>query len=55
MTRVSKKDRLKKCPRRPKKSGTKTGPKKDNLPEGFRVHNNAVEDASLGVFIPKLS
>lgn len=41
MTRVSKKDRLKNSPRRPKPAGKKSGPKKDNLPKGFKEHANA--------------
>ena len=42
MTRVSKKDRLKRCPRKPHYGSVKTGPLKDNLPKGFKEHANVL-------------
>ena len=55
MTRVSKKDRLKRCPRKPRYGSVKTGPKKDNLPKGFKEHANVFTgEASQTVFIPKV-
>ena len=52
MTRVGKKEeRRNQSPRRPRLAGTKTGPKKDNLPKGFKEHPNAVEGQ---MFIPKV-
>ncbi len=54
MTRISKKSRLKNCPRKHKAAATKTGSKKDNLSLGYREHGNAVEgDAALGIFVGK--
>jgi len=41
MVRISKKDRLKRCPRKPSYGSTKTGPLKDKLPKGFKEHENA--------------
>jgi len=41
--------------RRPRKAGTKTGPKKDNLPEGFKKHVNSLSDSlAKQAFIPKI-
>ncbi|MCB1082390.1 MAG: hypothetical protein KDK63_04525 [Chlamydiia bacterium] len=55
MTRVSKKDRLKRCPRKPHYGSVKTGPLKDNLPKGFKEHVNVFGgEASHSVFIPKI-
>ena len=55
MTRVSKKDRLKRCPRKPTYGSTKTGPKKDNLPKGFKEHSNVFTgEVAHGTFIPKI-
>ncbi|MCB1111013.1 MAG: hypothetical protein KDK64_08520 [Chlamydiia bacterium] len=55
MTRISKKDRLKRCPRKPSYGSVKTGPKKDNLPKGFKEHVNVFTgEASQTVFIPKV-
>ena len=42
-------------PRKHKAPQPKTGPKKDNLPNGFKEHENAVEgDFAKAVFIPKI-
>jgi len=43
MTRVSKQqERRNRCPRKRKAPSPKTGTLKDNLPEGYRVHENTV-------------
>ena len=54
MTRISKKaSRRAICPKKLKKSfNIKTGAKKDNLPKGFKEHQNALKDNSA--FIPKV-
>lgn len=52
MTRMSKQARRRAVsPRRPRLNGPKTGPKKDNLPRGFKEHDNAL---SAEGFIPKI-
>lgn len=53
MTRVSKQGRRRAVsPRKHKTPTVKTGPKKDNLPKGYKPHENAVSDG-MQVFIPK--
>ena len=53
MTRIGKKEeRRNRSPRRPKIAGKKTGPKKDNLPKGYREHANAHQGGDA--FIPKV-
>lgn len=58
MTRMSKQqERRSVSPRKHKKiSSIKTGPLKDNLQEGYKVHVNAIEEESLKskIFIPKV-
>lgn len=56
MTRISKQsERRAQSPRKHRAASTKTGPKKDNLPKGFREHENAVEATGASqVFIPKV-
>lgn len=56
MTRISKKDRNKRCPRKPRYGALKTGPKKDKLPKGYKEHSNAYSsDAAIAsMFIPKI-
>ncbi|NGX57591.1 MAG: hypothetical protein K940chlam3_00484 [Chlamydiae bacterium] len=56
MTRMSKQDKRRAIsPRRPRMPSEKTGPKKDNLPKGFKEHANALEgDIATTVFIPKI-
>jgi hypothetical protein len=56
MTRVGKQEeRRARSPRRPRRAGPKTGPKKDNLPKGFREHSNALEgEQAVGCFIGKV-
>lgn len=52
MVRISKKaERKAQSPRRPSIAGEKTGPKKDNLPKGFREHTNCGDTER---FIPKI-
>lgn len=56
MVRISKQnERRNRSPRKAKNPSVKTGPLKDNLPSGFKMHENALtgEDASLA-FIPKI-
>lgn len=54
MTRISKKaQRRAVSPRKPKKGAQKTGSKKDNLPQGYKVHENAFTGEE-NVFIPKI-
>jgi hypothetical protein len=57
MVRISKQnERRNQSPRkhRPKLTES-TGPKADNLPEGFKVHANALEGEQAGLaFIPKI-
>ncbi|PCI78749.1 hypothetical protein COB21_00175 [Candidatus Aerophobetes bacterium] len=56
MVRISKKDRKKHCPRKPKIGSIKTGPKKDNLPKGFKEHGNIyVAKTTYPTFVPKIS
>jgi hypothetical protein len=53
MTRISKKsERRGISPRKAKKPAPKSGPKKDNLPKGFKEHDNACPEGSI--FIPKI-
>lgn len=55
MTRISKKNRLKRCPRKPRTGFVKTGSLKDQLPKGFKEHANAyTAEASHSIFIPKI-
>lgn len=54
MTRMSKQgERRAVSHRRRRAPSPKTGPKKDHLQFGYRVHNNSTE-ATLGRFIPKI-
>lgn len=57
MTRMSKQgERRSVSPRRRRVPGPKTGPKRDNLPRGFREHQNAVAGtAAQQLFIPKVN
>lgn len=56
MVRISKQnERRNRSPRKRKAPSLKTGPKKDNLPNGFKEHANAVEgDFAAQAFIPKI-
>ncbi|NGX54539.1 MAG: hypothetical protein KR126chlam2_00152 [Chlamydiae bacterium] len=54
MTRTSKQqERRARCPRKRKAPSPKTGPLKDNLPKGFKPHENAVPEGAMA-FIPKI-
>ncbi len=56
MVRISKQaQRRAKCPHRPRPPAKKTGPKKDQLPQGFKPHATAIIDPRLSqkLFIPK--
>jgi hypothetical protein len=54
MTRVSKKiERRAISPRKHKNPSIKTGPKKDNLPKGYKSHDNAFSGEG-NIFIPKI-
>jgi len=56
MVRISKQqERRSKCPRRCKAPSPKTGSRKDNLPQGFKAHPNAIEGSRAPLaFIPKI-
>lgn len=56
MVRMSKQgERRAKFPRRRGAPQPKTGPLQDNLPEGYKSHENAVEGSLAGaLFIPKI-
>lgn len=56
MTRMSKQgERRNRSPRKHRAPSEKTGPKKDNLPKGFKEHANALEgDLAKQAYIPKI-
>ncbi len=56
MVRISKQAKKRAVSRRrPAPPAKKTGPKKDNLPQGFKLHANAIEgDLAQASFIPKI-
>jgi hypothetical protein len=56
MTRMSKKGKRRNLsPRRPKTGSVKTGPKKDQLELGYKMHLNALSsESNQSVFIPKI-
>jgi hypothetical protein len=56
MTRLSKQERKRRIsPRKPRSAAPKTGPKKDNLEFGFKVHENAISAESTPTrYIPKI-
>jgi hypothetical protein len=56
MTRMSKKsERRMISPRRTRAPQPKTGPKKENLPGGFKKHENAIEgDMAKTTFVPRI-
>ncbi len=56
MVRISKQgERRNRCPHRCKHPAPKTGAKKDNLPNGFKAHANAVSgDLNKRIFISKV-
>jgi len=56
MVRISKQaEKRSRFPRKHRKPSVKTGALKDNLPNGYKDHANAVEgDLAKMVFIPKI-
>lgn len=55
MVRISKKDRLKRCPRKPTYGAEKTGTLKDKLPKGYKEHANAFNgEMTCCTFVPKI-
>ncbi len=56
MVRISKQnERRSVSPRKNRKPSAKTGPRKDNLPMGFKEHANALEgELATMAFIPKI-
>jgi hypothetical protein len=56
MVRRSKQSKIRaQCPKRPRAPSPKTGAKKDNLAEGFKPVQNALEgDLSQTLFISKI-
>ncbi len=54
MTRISKKDRLKRRRTKPSYGFQKSGPKKDHLPKGFKEHINVFNANDSMIFIPKV-
>ena len=56
MVRLSKQTRDRQVSfRKPRKPSVKTGPLKDTLPQGFKEHQNALQDElALTTFIPKI-
>ncbi len=56
MVRISKQaERRNRFPRKHRAPSEKTGSLKDNLPEGYKAHANALEgDLAKMVFIPKI-
>lgn len=56
MVRISKQaERRSRFPRKHRAPSKKTGSLKDNLPDGFKAHSNALDgDVAKMVFIPKI-
>jgi len=56
MVRISKQqERRSRSPRKNRAPSPKTGPLSDNLPKGFKAHDNAIEGDFAGLaFIPKI-
>lgn len=56
MVRISKQsEKRNRSPRKHKAPSQKTGPLSDNLPNGFKAHENALEgEAAARAFIPKI-
>jgi hypothetical protein len=55
MTRLSKQARKRnQSPRKHRAPFAKTGPKKDNLPQGYKEHFNALGDQQTAVFISRI-
>ncbi|MEI8366093.1 MAG: hypothetical protein WCF65_06715 [Parachlamydiaceae bacterium] len=56
MVRISKQsERRNRSPRKNQPPSVKTGPLQDNLPQGFKGHNNALSgDVAATAFIPRI-
>jgi len=56
MVRISKQsERRNQSPRKHRGPSVKTGSLTDNLPKGFKEHNNALQgEVAAGAFIPKI-
>lgn len=56
MVRISKQgEKRSRFPRKPSAPAVKTGPRKENLPSGFKQHANAIEgEHAASAFIPKI-
>ena len=56
MVRISKQqERRNQSPKRRRRPVPKTGPKKDNLPLGYKEHQNAIEGGLTSMmFVPKV-
>lgn len=56
MVRISKQsEKRNRSPRKHKAPSAKTGPLRDNLPNGFKAHENALQgDVAAMAFIPKI-
>jgi hypothetical protein len=56
MVRISKQsERRNRSPRKNRAPSAKTGSLKDNLPKGYKEHNNALDgDIAATAFIPKI-
>lgn len=56
MVRISKQsERRTRSPRKHRPPSVKTGPKRNNLPSGYKPHENALEgEAAKFAFIPKI-
>lgn len=56
MTRISRQGKIRNMsPRKPKAPHPKTGSLKDNLPKGYKEHENSLEgDVAMKLFIPKI-
>lgn len=56
MVRISKQsERRQRSPRKNRSPVVKTGPLKDNLPKGFKAHENALSgEVGAMAFIPKI-
>ncbi len=57
MVRISKQaERRQRSPKKHKNPSKKTGPKKDNLAQGYKCHSNALEGPhAASFFIPKIA
>ena len=57
MVRISKQEeRRHRCPHKHRPPSPKSGPKKDNLPLGYKAHASSLEDAQIAqrTFISKI-